>query len=236
MLTQFPGLRTSRFQLTAALTPTSRQNLSALLTGVLGADGRLKLELLELPRDSRIPGPGQAQQTMATDDEVISRVNLLKQGGHAKVVYGNLLALPYAGGLFYVQPSVRKELCHRGVRVDAAGTGSYGSLVGYETTAQAAINALMKKAAARAARVDQPGGVPSTAGAPQALMAEAAAKIEAALAKLRAAQKAGDFAAVGTALNEMETAIRNFETAKTDPTGNSSPTPTAAPSSTGQPP
>jgi uncharacterized membrane protein (UPF0182 family) len=107
MLTQFPGLRTSRFQLTA-LTPTSRQNLSALLTGVLGADGRLKLELLELPRE--YPAPA----------------------GSADHGHGRRGDLPR-------QPAEARRPC----------------------------------------------------------------------------QKAGDFAAVGTALNELQTAIRNFETAKT---------------------
>ena len=51
--------------------------------------GKLKLELLELPRETRTPGPGQAQQAMATDKDAISQINLLKgQGTQAQVVYG----------------------------------------------------------------------------------------------------------------------------------------------------
>src|SRR5262249_29094089 len=92
LLTQFPREETQRFQLTAALTPTKRPNLAALLTGVLSADGGLQLELLELPRDNQIPGPGQAAQIMNTDPEVRSRITLLGQssptGGSAQVLYG----------------------------------------------------------------------------------------------------------------------------------------------------
>jgi len=237
LLTQFPGQQTQRFQLTAALTPTKRQNLSALLTGVLGTDGKLKLELLELPREGRIPGPGQAQQNMANDVDARSRITLLGGQGQAQVVYGNLLSLPYGGGLLYVQPVYLKSAnvanpfpLMRLVLV------SYGTQVGFDTTLQGAIKQLVDKGAQNPPTTgEQPGGEQPTPGQQPGLtadMAAAIAKIDAALDKLRAAQQSGDFTAYGQALAELEAATKEFEAAQARASG-ATPAPTPSPSPTG---
>jgi len=236
LLTQFPGQQTQRFQLTAALTPTKRQNLSALLTGVLGTDGKLKLELLELPREGRIPGPGQAQQNMANDVDARSRITLLGGQGQAQVVYGNLLSLPYGGGLLYVQPVYLKSAnvanpfpLMRLVLV------SYGTQVGFDTTLQGAIKQLVDKGAQNPPTTgeQQPGGEQQPPSGEQALsadMAAAIAKIDAALGKLRTSQQAGDFATYGQALAELQTAMAEFKAAQARASGaTSSPTPSPSP-------
>jgi uncharacterized membrane protein (UPF0182 family) len=235
LLTQFPGLQTNRFQLTSALTPTSRQNLSALLTGVLGADGKLKLELLELPRETRTPGPGQAQQTMATDGDAISRINLLKgQGTQAQVVYGNLLSLPYGGGLLYVQPVYVKSANVNPFPLMRLVLVSYGSLVGFDSTLQGAINALVKKAGESATGSGPPPGgtqtPPKTPPAQNAEVAAAAAKIDAAITKLHDAQAKGDFTAYGAALADLDTAVKDFKAAQAKATGAAvAPAPSGSP-------
>jgi uncharacterized protein len=235
LLTQFPGSQTNRFQLTSALTPTSRQNLSALLTGVLGADGKLKLELLELPRETRIPGPGQAQQTMATDGDAVSRINLLKgQGAQtgSQVVYGNLLSLPYGGGLLYVQPVYVKSANVNPFPLMRLVLVSYGSLVGFDTTLQGAINALVKKAGEPGTGGgQQPGGAPPPPKTPPAQNAEvaaAAAKIDAAITKLHDAQAKGDFSGYGAALTELDTAVKEFKAAQAKATS-AAPAPSGTP-------
>lgn len=240
LLTQFPGLDTQRFQLTSALTPTNRQNLSALLTGVVGSDGRLKLELLELPRENRIPGPGQAQQTMATDGQAIQQINLLKgQGTQAQVVYGNLLSLPYGGGLLYVQPVyVKSASAANAFPLMRLVLVSYGTLVGFDSTLQGAINALVRKAG-EAPPQTQPGNQPPPAtGQPPALtrdLAAAAAKIDAAFTKLKAAQASGDFVMQGQAMAELEAATKEFQAAlaRAQATPTPTPAPTPAPTPTG---
>ena len=233
LLTQFPGEKTSRFQLTSALTPTSRQNLSALLTGVLDPAGNgLKLELLELPRDTRIQGPGQAQQTMANDGEVRSRITLLQgQGGQSEVVYGNLLSLPYGGGLLYVQPVYVKS-------ANVANTFplmrlvlvSFGTQVGFADNLAGAIDALVKKGGQQPPQNPQnpqnpQGPQPGEVLSPE--LAAAADRIQAAIDKLQAAQQAGDFAAQGEALAELDAAMKAFEAAQgSAPTTTPTPTPT----------
>ena len=62
-----------------------------------------QLRLLELPRDSTVPGPGQVDNAFKANAEISRELNLLNQG-NSRVLYGNLLTLPVGGGLLYVQP------------------------------------------------------------------------------------------------------------------------------------
>ena len=61
-----------------------------------------QLRLLELPRGSTIPGPGQVQNNFDSDSQIATTLGLLRN--KATVVNGNLLTLPVGGGLLYVQP------------------------------------------------------------------------------------------------------------------------------------
>jgi len=232
LLTVFPGQQTQRFQLTAALTPTSRQNLAALLTGVLGADGKLQLELLELPRENRIPGPGQAQQEMANDTDARSQITLLGGGGQqAQVVYGNLLSLPYGGGMLYVQPVYLKSNVQNPFPLMRLVLVSFGSRVAFAPTLQAAIQQLVQKAGQPA---EQPGAQPPPPGEQPppttSELAAAAAKIQTAIDKLHAAQQTGNFAAYGQALADLDAAVKEFQAAQASASGGTTPTPTPSPS------
>jgi uncharacterized membrane protein (UPF0182 family) len=233
LLTQFPGLQTSRFQLTAALTPTQRQNLSALLTGVLTDQGP-KLELLELPREGRIPGPGQAYQNMVNDTDTRQKITLLGQGS-SQVVYGNLLSLPYGGGLLYVQPVYLKSSnVSNPYPLMRLVLVSYGSTVASAGTLDEAIKGLVAKGQAASgapAANPPPGQNPAAPGAGTVLspeLAAAASKLSAAIAKAQAAQASGDFAAYGAALGELNTAMNEFLAAQQRASA-TSPSPTPSP-------
>jgi uncharacterized protein len=238
LLTQFPGETTQRFQLTAALTPRGRANLSALLTGVVDASDNLRLELLELPREGVTPGPGQAQQRMVNDVDARSRITLLAgQGGQAQVVYGNLLSLPYGGGMLYVEPVYLKSAnVSNAFPLMRLVLVSYGSLVGFDTTLQGAINSLMQKAGENPgqppAENPPPGQNPPPTIGMSPELAAAAAKIDAAIAKLHDAQAKSDFTAWGQALAELEQATKEFQAAQAKQNATPTPTPTATPSPT----
>jgi uncharacterized membrane protein (UPF0182 family) len=234
LLTQFPGVDTSRFQLTAALTPTARQNLSALLTGVLTDQGP-KLELLELPREGRIPGPGQAQQLMVNDNDVRARITLLSGQGQAQVVYGNLLSLPYAGGLLYVQPVYVKSNVANAYPLMRLVLVSFGSTVGFSDSLGGAIQQLVQKGQGQPTTEQPPpnNGQPPTTGQNPVVSADllaAAAKVDAAITKVQQAQASGNFAAYGTALAELQAAMTEFKAAEARA---SAPSPTPSPSPTG---
>jgi uncharacterized membrane protein (UPF0182 family) len=100
-----------------------------------------KLTLLNLPRETIVPGPGQVQNNFNADSNVSSLLNLLRQGS-TRVLNGNLLTLPVGGGLLYVQP----------VYVESTGETSYpllqkilvafGDQIAFEDTLDEALDEL----------------------------------------------------------------------------------------------
>lgn len=111
---QTGGSESPVFSLTSTYIPAG-QSTREILTGFLSVDsdagnqagvigknyGTLRLQ--ELPKDSNVPGPGQAQNNFNASADVSKELNLL-QSGDTNVVRGNLLTLPLGGGLVYVQP------------------------------------------------------------------------------------------------------------------------------------
>jgi uncharacterized membrane protein (UPF0182 family) len=239
LLTQFPGVTEPRFQLTAALTPTGRQNLAALLTGVVTDDG-LKLEMLELPREGRIPGPGQAQQVMVNDEAARSRITLLSGQGQAQVLYGNLLSLPYGGGLLYVQPVYLKSNTQNAIPLMRLVLVSYGERnVAFAATLQDAIAELVRKGQSSVPPGEEPPGEEPPGETPEippggvvsAEVLAAAERVDAAIERVRAAQQSGNFEEYGAALAELDAAMAEFQAAlEAASSSNPPPTPTPSPS------
>lgn len=129
---RMPGEKRANFSLTTSFIPQQNQTgntrnvmygfLSANADAGTGKDGEKasgygKLRLLELPRSSVVPGPGQAQNVFNSDTDVSTELNLLRQGA-SEVINGNLLTLPAGGGMLYVQP----------VYVQSSGDAAYPTL------------------------------------------------------------------------------------------------------------
>jgi hypothetical protein len=248
LLTQFPGVTEPRFQLTAAMTPRDRQNLAALLSGVITPEG-LKLEMLELPRDGRIPGPGQAQQQMITNNDVIQQITYLSGQGQADFIYGNLLSLPYGGGLLYVQPVYLKSSISTQIPLMRLVLVSYGNYVSFAPTLTEAINKLV--AAAPDSETPPPSeepspGTPTPTPSPEPTpttpppvgdvvmtpeLQAALERLDAAIARVEEAQRSGDFAAYGAALAELHAAMDAVKAAQE--AARSGNTPVTTPSPTG---
>lgn len=108
---QMPGQDEPAFSLSTSFIAAGDRNV---LTGYLAVNAEAgseagkpsedygKLRLLELPRGSTIPGPGQVQNNFDSDSDIATAIGLLKN--NATVTNGNLLTLPVGGGLLYVQP------------------------------------------------------------------------------------------------------------------------------------
>ncbi|MGB3827241.1 MAG: UPF0182 family protein [Ornithinimicrobium sp.] len=127
-----PGQEEPTFSLTTNFIPqgSDRQNLVGYMAADADAgtkDGELRegygqIRVLELPRNSTVNGPGQFQNEISSSNETSDAftqtlsqfLNLNRQQG-SKVTIGNLLTLPVAGGLLYVEP----------VYVQASGGSSY---------------------------------------------------------------------------------------------------------------
>ena len=149
-----PGQTESAFSLYSTFIPqSSGATTRNVLTGYLIANsdagseaGKVsenfgKLTLLNLPRETIVPGPGQVQNNFNADSNVSSLLNLLRQGS-TRVLNGNLLTLPVGGGLLYVQP----------VYIESTGETSYpllqkilvafGDQIAFEDTLDEALDVL----------------------------------------------------------------------------------------------
>lgn len=149
-----PGESDNAFSIYSTFIPQSTgETTRNVLTGYLIANadagssaGKIsdrygKLTLLNLPRGTIVPGPGQVQNNFNADSEVSSLLNILRQGS-TRVLNGNLLTLPVGGGLLYVQP----------VYIESTGETSYpllqkilvafGDQIAFEDTLELALDDL----------------------------------------------------------------------------------------------
>ncbi|WFE57860.1 UPF0182 family protein [Micromonospora sp. WMMD712] len=232
--TQFPGQSAPRFQLTSAVTPNGRQNLAALISGSY-VDGKPQLEVLELPDQTRISGPVQVHQQMTNNANIRQQLNLLSSN-QAQVQYGNLLSLPFGDGMLYVEPVYVKSNQQDAYPLLQKVLLSYGDGGSYVVLANNLTDGIKQlvdqgKQAAEGGTPPPTGGTPppgdgSNAPPLTGELAEAASKVQAAIAEVKAAQTSGDFERYGRALKALDEAMTAFQQAQQA----ASPTAPAAPS------
>ncbi|RZU77996.1 hypothetical protein EV384_6742 [Micromonospora kangleipakensis] len=236
LFTQFPGQEGPRFQLTSAVTPNGRQNLAALISGSY-VDGQPKLEVLELPDQTRTAGPVQVHQQMTNNGDIRQQLNLLSSN-QAQVQYGNLLSLPFADGMLYVEPVYVKLNQQDAFPSLQKVLLSYGDGASYVALAPNLTDGI-KQLVEQGKRTGQgapppPGGTPpSTGGTPPALtgaLADAAAKVQSAIAEVKAAQASGDFERYGQALKTLDEAMTAFQEAQAAANPSAAPSPSGSPS------
>lgn len=92
-----------QFQLTSVLNALKRPNMAAYVSVSSDKADYGKFTVLELPSDASVLGPDQVQSTLRSTDR-ISRDVALFGSGQSRVIFGNLLTLPVAEGLLYVEP------------------------------------------------------------------------------------------------------------------------------------
>jgi uncharacterized protein len=232
LLAKFPQQGQTTFQLTTAMTASRRQNLVSLITGSY-VDGQPRLEILKLPDDTQVPGPGQADQKMTNDNAVRPVISQTKIS--ATLLPGNLLSLPVGGGMLYIEP----------LYVQSSGVAypqlkyvlvNFGQFVGFDATLQGALKQLLT-AAGQAPTTTTP-TPPNTGNQPpptNPAVAAAIDKINKALTDLKSAQQSGDFAKYGQALQALQAAIDEYERAKQAAGASASPSGSPAPSGSPSP-
>lgn len=241
LLTQLPGQSETRFQLTAVLTPNGRQNLAALISGSY-VDGKPHLQVLELPDETAVSGPGQVQQKMRSFPDVTRDLNLF-EGNNSTVRFGNLLSLPFGGGMLYVEPLYIQNSGENNYPLMRKVLLNYGEYVAYADDLQSGIKQLVEagkqppqtttpdtgesgETPASPTPSAAPSASPTPAATPSATspatdLSAAAAEVQAAIDAVRQAQASGNFEEYGRALARLDQAMKNFEEAN----GGSSPAP-----------
>jgi uncharacterized membrane protein (UPF0182 family) len=216
---------TPSFQLTSALVFQQRQYLSAYMSVSSDPETYGEITVLQLPPDTTTPGPQQVHTQFLGSPEVSEQLNIL-QRNQTTIEYGNLLTLPVAGGLLYVEPVYIERANQESSFPQLARVlVSYNGRVGYDANLSVALDEVFGAGAGADVPV-APGttpGTPTTPTAPGTVppagtgspdLAAAAAEIQTAITNLKTAQQNSDFAAQGAALAALDAAVQRFQQAQ----------------------
>ena len=98
-----------------------------------------KLQILQLPSDTQVPGPSQIANQFSSDRGVTQALLQFRQSD-AQVQNGNLLTLPVGDGLLYVQPVyIRRSAAEGTYPVLQFVAASFGQDVGFGQTLDEAL-------------------------------------------------------------------------------------------------
>ena len=129
------------FSLTTVYLPNSRQNLASFVSvnSEATAPDYGKLQILQLPSDTQVPGPSQIANQFSSDRGVTQALLQFRQSD-AQVQNGNLLTLPVGNGLLYVQPVyIRRSAAEGTYPVLQFVAASFGQDVGFGQTLDEAL-------------------------------------------------------------------------------------------------
>ncbi|MGB4324358.1 MAG: UPF0182 family protein [Candidatus Nanopelagicales bacterium] len=228
---QMPGQSATEFSLTTTFAPQRRQTLAAFMAVSSDpGDNYGKIEVLQLPSNTTIPGPQQVQNNFESDPTVSSQLSLLRRGG-SEVELGNLLSLPFNGGLLYVEPVyiraaadgyplLRKVLAGYGANVALEDNLSTALAKVLSTNPAALPDSLPDVNLGDGTTVDPDTGetIPApdqpTSADPIVALAQAIDAAQQAYADGQAALAEGDFAAYGVAQDRLERALQQIAAAE----------------------
>jgi uncharacterized protein len=214
---QMPGDPAPVFSLTTTFAPTRRQTLASFMAVSSDPNNDYgEIRLLQLPRNTVIPGPIQVQNNFESDPDVGALLNLLRRGG-SDVELGNLLSLPVAGGLLYVEPVYVRAVAGDSYPLLRRVLASFGQKVVFEEDLESALAALFGPQSGFAPTEPAPDGEsgespttpsqPETSGDPELDLALALADMRSAIERGKQALENQDFAAYGQAQKDLEAAL-----------------------------
>ena len=232
---QMPGQEEPTFSLTTTFAPQRRPTLAAFMAvDSAPGDGYGTIRVLQLPSNTTIPGPTQVQNNFESDPEISAELSLLRRGG-SEVNLGNLLSLPFNGGLLYVEP-VYLRATQDGFPLLRKVLAGYGANVALEDTLDEALAAVFETDPLPTpdptpgpdpdpnpdpTPQPTPGPGPEPTGDPLVDLQNALTDAQAAYARGEAALARGDFAAYGQAQADLEAALRRASEAEARLTGES---------------
>ena len=238
---KMPGQDQAAFSITTTFAPQRRQTLAAFMAvnSTPGEDYG-SMRVIQLPSNTTIPGPQQVQNNFESDPVVSSQLSLLRRGG-SEVEFGNLLSLPFNGGLLYVEP-VYIRASTDGYPLLRKVLVGYGSNVALEDTLDVALERVFSTDpnATPEAIPDENGDLvvptpapsqptepaqptePTTPGDPITDLADAIADAQSAYDAGREALKTGDFTAYDQAQKALAEALQRAAEAEARLTGGTS--------------
>ncbi len=239
LFNQSPGQTGPNFNLTSALIAKGAPKLASFVSVSSDPGDYGTIRVLTLPQGTTINGPVQAQNTITSNGKISQQLSLLAGKGSA-VVPGNLLTLPVAGGLIYIEPYYVQSTDDQGYPTLQDVAVVFGDRAGFAPTLAEALNQVFGAGAgAGVGSSTSPSPVPSGSASAspgpggrvgsdvQALITQAQRDY----ADSQTALRKGDFTTYGAAQGRLAQDLKDLAArAKAPPS-----TPSARPSSSARP-
>lgn len=231
---QLPGESESTFKLTSALTAQNKDNLTAYVSAASDPESYGEITVLTMPASSNVFGPGQVQSQFKSDETVKTSIrNLGSDGSH--IIWGNLLTVPLAGGLLYVEPMYVQGSSNSAYPTLQNILMQYGQQIAIVKTIKEGLDQLFGPGAGDNAQATPneaapdgepappqtnegatPGGgngAPAPNASAQQQIDSANSQLQAAITAYEEAAKNGDYAAMGQAQADIVAAAKALDTA-----------------------
>jgi uncharacterized membrane protein (UPF0182 family) len=230
------GTGNTQYQLTSPMKVNNRPNMAAYISVDSEAGPNYgKFTVLRLPTSSVIQGPEQIFTRFNSEPTISKDLTLLNSGG-SKIIHGNLLSLPIGNTFLYVEP----------LYVQGSGTNTfpllqrvlvaYADKVGYGDSLSSALRNLSQPVVGQeintigsqappspSTSTSPPVSSPPTTSAPVPSsqptdVTGILTQLDAAMNRLQAAYRSGDFAAIGKAQADVQRLSEAYLKARSGPT------------------
>ncbi len=232
VVAQTRGQDEPTFQLMSPMTQLRRQNLAGWMSASSDPQNYGEINVLRLPTNTQTPGPNQVQNQMESTPEVTENRTLFNNP-NVTAIFGNLLTLPVAGGLLYVEPIYIQRNEEDSYPQLARVLVSFGGRVGFHETLNGALEQVFGAGAGGGADTGQDGQdgqdqqqdgqdqqddqqqrPPQDGQGGDQQTSQAVERINSALESLRSAQSSNNYDQIGAAYQELGSAIEAYRQAQ----------------------
>ncbi|MCK9924066.1 UPF0182 family protein [Frankia sp. AgPm24] len=147
---QLPGRTKPTYNLTSPLISARSSKLAAYMAVSSDPGTYGQFTLLKLPSGDTISGPVQVQSAIESNADVVNKLTLWRGAG-SQTIEGNLLTLPVAGGLLYVEPYYVQARGSTGYPTLQGVAAAYGERIGFGTSLGEALDKVFGSGAGAAA-------------------------------------------------------------------------------------
>jgi uncharacterized membrane protein (UPF0182 family) len=203
---RLPDSDRAEFIIMLPFTPKGRDNMVAWMAGRCDGEHYGELLAFKFPKGKLVPGPLQVENWIDQEPEISQQLTLWDQGG-SRVIRGNLLVIPIAGGILYFEPLYIEAQASAIPQLKRVIT-AYGSADAKRVAMAPTLAESLAQLFGEAAPVPEaPAEAPPEQAAVPALEPAVRDVLEAALGSYARAQdalKAGDWEAYGRHMKQMK--------------------------------
>ncbi len=201
---QLPGEPQAEYVYMVPFTPRGKDNLASWMVARNDAPHYGQLVVYRLPKQSLIFGPTQIVNRINQDTEISRQISLWDQRG-SEVIRGNLLVIPIAESLIYVQPIYLRAQGGRIPELKRVVVAYQNQVVMEETLTECLTRMFGGVVAHKSA---EPEPVPAATGGSSGELVRQASDI---YQRAMSAQRAGDWSTYGSEIKRLGEVLKQLE-------------------------